>query len=44
VSAAASPPSAEPLLEVHLDGSGRESRTDLRPALPLVIVRGGPTR
>jgi hypothetical protein len=29
-----------PVLEVHLDGSGQESRTDLRPALPLVIVRG----
>jgi hypothetical protein len=35
---------ATPLLEVHLDGSGQELRTDLRPALPLVIVRGGPAR
>jgi len=33
-----------PLLEVYLDGGGQESRTDLRPALPLVIVRGDPAR
>jgi creatinine amidohydrolase len=37
-------PGPAPLLEVHLDGSEQESRTDLRPALPLVIVRGGPPR
>jgi hypothetical protein len=34
---------AAPLLEVHLNG-GEESRIDLRPALPLVIVRRGPAR
>ncbi len=32
-------PDTAPLLEVHLEGSGRSSRTDFRPALPLVIVR-----
>ena len=29
----------EPLLELHIDGGMRGQRTDLRPSLPLVIVR-----
>ena len=30
---------AEPLLELHLDGGARQHRVDLRPVLPLVVVR-----
>jgi hypothetical protein len=29
----------EPRLEIYIDGGGRNSRTDLRPGLPIVIVR-----
>ncbi|HEX6627837.1 MAG TPA: hypothetical protein VF105_07780 [Gemmatimonadaceae bacterium] len=30
---------AEPLLEIYIDGGGKKSRTDLRPALPVVVIR-----
>lgn len=30
---------SEPLLELHLTGSARRERVDLRPILPLVVVR-----
>ena len=30
---------SEPLLEIYIDGGGRKSRTDLRPTLPIVVVR-----
>ena len=30
---------SEPLLEIYIDGGVKKSRTDLRPALPIVIVR-----
>jgi len=30
---------AEPLLEIYIDGGVKNSRTDLRPALPLVVIR-----
>jgi hypothetical protein len=30
---------SEPLLEIYIDGGVRNSRTDLRPALPVVVIR-----
>lgn len=30
---------SEPLLEIYIDGGVRNSRTDLRPALPVVLIR-----
>ena len=30
---------AEPLLEIYVDGGVKKSRTDLRPALPVVVIR-----
>ena len=30
---------AEPLLEIYIDGGVKNSRTDLRPALPVVVIR-----
>jgi hypothetical protein len=30
---------AEPLLEIYIDGGIKQSRTDLRPALPVVVIR-----
>lgn len=30
---------AEPLLEIYIDGGANKSRTDLRPALPVVVIR-----
>jgi len=30
---------SEPLVEIYIDGGVKKSRTDLRPALPMVIVR-----
>ena len=29
----------EPLLEIYVDGGAKKSRTDLRPALPVVVIR-----